>query len=279
MENQSSEVLQPFDPTKFVLGTICARGHDWNGTGKSLRRIKRVGGCVICKKDADRARNAKNMVARQAQKNLWRLRNPEAAKRHRDSARQRKIDRDGHEAVNLEQRQRYAENRAARLLAKRLDRLANLPLYRQLGRENSKKYAAKRKLWRRSDSGRRSNQCSQQKRRRHKFKAHSVDYSSADLALMFQRFNNECVYCGDTKDQAVGKKSALTIDHFLPLSVGGTDNMGNLTSACFSCNASKCNSDPFIWYQQQPFFSKKRWQTLLKLMGKTAENYNQLPLL
>jgi hypothetical protein len=29
-----------YDPERFYLGKLCPRAHDWNGTGKTLRRIK-----------------------------------------------------------------------------------------------------------------------------------------------------------------------------------------------------------------------------------------------
>jgi hypothetical protein len=35
-----SAQLEDFDSSKYYLGTLCKRGHDWNGTGMSLRQIK-----------------------------------------------------------------------------------------------------------------------------------------------------------------------------------------------------------------------------------------------
>jgi len=41
-------------PEGKYLGTLCKRGHDWNGTGKSLRYlvkgIPHKGGCLVCMK-------------------------------------------------------------------------------------------------------------------------------------------------------------------------------------------------------------------------------------
>lgn len=46
-----------------------------------------------------------------------------------------------------------------------------------------------------------------------------------------------CFYCGENK-------SRMTIDHIIPIKRGGTHSIGNLVSACGSCNSSK--RDKFI---------------------------------
>jgi hypothetical protein len=47
--------LPPYDATRFVLGTLCPRGHDYGGTGQSLRR-RHNGGCAQCNIDQQRER-------------------------------------------------------------------------------------------------------------------------------------------------------------------------------------------------------------------------------
>jgi hypothetical protein len=42
-----------FDTTKYVLGKLCPRGHDYHGTGQSLRHLRRHV-CLAC--DAEQAR-------------------------------------------------------------------------------------------------------------------------------------------------------------------------------------------------------------------------------
>jgi hypothetical protein len=37
----------PYDPTKYTLGRLCPRGHDYQGTGQSLRR-RHNGECAQC---------------------------------------------------------------------------------------------------------------------------------------------------------------------------------------------------------------------------------------
>lgn len=40
-------IVPPFDSSRYVLGSLCKRGHDWHGTGRSLR-ILRNGDCLEC---------------------------------------------------------------------------------------------------------------------------------------------------------------------------------------------------------------------------------------
>ncbi len=52
---------------------------------------------------------------------------------------------------------------------------------------------------------------------------------------VFERDNWTCRYCGY---QAV-QGDSLECDHVIPISKGGTNEMGNLAAACEDCNASK----------------------------------------
>lgn len=52
--NVTEATPEPFDTTKYRLGTLCPRGHDYHGTGQSLRKNNKAGGCLAC--DAEQAR-------------------------------------------------------------------------------------------------------------------------------------------------------------------------------------------------------------------------------
>jgi hypothetical protein len=47
-----------FDPTRHRLGRLCPRGHDWQGTGQSLRANNKAGYCLACQAEDARARRA-----------------------------------------------------------------------------------------------------------------------------------------------------------------------------------------------------------------------------
>lgn len=50
---------------------------------------------------------------------------------------------------------------------------------------------------------------------------------------------NNCVYCGSSEN--------ITVEHIIPITRGGTHSIGNLTSACRSCNFSKSGKLIMEW--------------------------------
>ena len=103
----------------------------------------------------------------------------------------------------------------------------------------------------------------------------SVLYSGwtpEDLENRFAEFGDRCAYCNQLHE-------AMQADHFIPLASGGSHVIGNIVPACPSCNFSKNERDPYLWFVSTPFFSKKRWKLILKVLGKTEQNYNQIPFL
>jgi len=47
MPQAGAQVDAPYDPTHYYLGKLCPLGHDYQGTGQSLRRITK-GDCRRC---------------------------------------------------------------------------------------------------------------------------------------------------------------------------------------------------------------------------------------
>lgn len=56
-----------------------------------------------------------------------------------------------------------------------------------------------------------------------------------------------CVYCGIHDDPGSPKTRRLTIDHIIPMSVGGPNTRENLQAACWLCNARKFNGSRLGW--------------------------------
>lgn len=55
---------------------------------------------------------------------------------------------------------------------------------------------------------------------------------------VFKRDRFTCQYCGSTPPKVV-----LEVDHIEPVASGGTDDEGNLITACFDCNRGKAARD------------------------------------
>lgn len=52
----------------------------------------------------------------------------------------------------------------------------------------------------------------------------------------------KCMYC----DRAMGEVQ-LTVDHFVPLEMGGVNDTSNYLTACRKCNKDKGGMDPEVW--------------------------------
>jgi HNH endonuclease len=56
---------------------------------------------------------------------------------------------------------------------------------------------------------------------------------------ILRRDENACQYCG-----SMAPDVALTIDHVIPVALGGSDDPSNLVAACRDCNAGKASVSP-----------------------------------
>lgn len=56
---------------------------------------------------------------------------------------------------------------------------------------------------------------------------------------ILNRDNHTCRYCGGRAPDVI-----LTIDHVVPVALGGSDDPSNLVAACKDCNAGKSSSNP-----------------------------------
>lgn len=57
---------------------------------------------------------------------------------------------------------------------------------------------------------------------------------------VLRRDGHRCRYCGTSADEG----ATLTVDHVIPVALGGSDNPDNLVAACKDCNAGKASSNP-----------------------------------
>lgn len=87
---------------------------------------------------------------------------------------------------------------------------------------------------------------------------------------VFNRDKYRCVECGRSED--------LTIDHVIPKSKGGTDELGNLQTMCKACNLRKGNyHEPSIWQRLLGFATNLDLEgtksELVQLMAVREGNY------
>lgn len=74
-------------------------------------------------------------------------------------------------------------------------------------------------------------ECSIVHQRNHQKKNTEIKYFS-----IFLRDGFSCIYCGKS---SIEDKVKLTIDHIIPLALGGKAEMNNIITACMTCNILK----------------------------------------
>jgi hypothetical protein len=80
---------------------------------------------------------------------------------------------------------------------------------------------------------------------------------------VLRRDNHTCRYCHATD-------SPLTIDHVIPVALGGTDDPSNLVAACKDCNAGKSSSSPDATLVDQVSADALRWSAAMRLAAEQA---------
>ena len=251
-----------YDPEKHFLGKLCRHDHDWENSGFSLRYKNTKKLCVICVKEQEKRtyqrRGTPEYRKEQYQKHYCRNRDQilEKCKKrrkenHDDYLERGRIYREANrEKIRAKNRDHYQQNHT-----KERERSQ---FYRQ---KNADKIRDRLRNYYQTPSGKDCSYRAKQKRRAIKNQCHSLPYKREDILNLF---NSECAYCGS--------KDKLTLDHFIPLTKGGSDVQGNLLPACLSCNCSKRNLDAIEWYKKQSFFTQKRLKQILKILGKTESN-------
>jgi len=92
--------------------------------------------------------------------------------------------------------------------------------------------------WRRTDNGRRCRLMSENRRRARKTGLPAT-LTTEEWLLTLELFGKACAYCGSTDD--------IQQDHFVPVTLGGPYEFGNIVPACPKCNISKHNHPPEEW--------------------------------
>ena len=101
-------------------------------------------------------------------------------------------------------------------------------------RKNKEKIAIRKKNWAKNNP----EKIRAQTERRRIRKLQNKEYLITEKEYK-KLYSQPCVYCGS--------KKRITMDHVIPVSRGGTHGIGNLVSACLSCNSSKRDKTIMEW--------------------------------
>lgn len=87
----------------------------------------------------------------------------------------------------------------------------------------------------------------------------------AALANLRRKYGSRCAYCGI----AVGRWDH-SIDHHLPIALGGMNEFENLRLSCRPCNAKKGSMHPRDWERIKPRYVVQPEPTRITLLVKIA---------
>lgn len=84
---------------------------------------------------------------------------------------------------------------------------------------------------------------------------------------VLRRDNYACRYCGGAAPDV-----KLTVDHVIPVVLGGTDDPSNLVTACADCNGGKTSSSPDAPLVADVAADAVRWARAMKLIAASYED-------
>lgn len=136
-------------------------------------------------------------------------------------------------------KEKYAEQAKKRYIEHKEELSVYIKDYYQ---KNKEKIRAVNKEWEKKNKEKhREYQRVYQCARREKKRNLDIDnyYTPEQWKLVQDFFEHSCVYCG--------KKVKLTMDHFIPVALGGRTELKNIVPACLPCNSSKSGKHPMEW--------------------------------
>lgn len=80
---------------------------------------------------------------------------------------------------------------------------------------------------------------------------------------VLRRDNHSCRYCHS-------QDNPLTVDHVIPVALGGSDDPSNLVACCKDCNAGKSSTSPDGPMVAQVAEDALRWAAAMKIAGEQA---------
>ena len=87
---------------------------------------------------------------------------------------------------------------------------------------------------------------------------------------ILRRDDHTCRYCGGRAPDV-----ALTVDHVIPVALGGTDDPTNLVAACKDCNTGKASTAPDAPTVAQVAEEQFRWAREMEAVARAAAEQAQ----
>ena len=90
--------------------------------------------------------------------------------------------------------------------------------------------------------------------------------------------NWKCCFCGVRMDEMHGKRNSVTVEHVIPKSKGGTNDMANLAASCYACNNNRGTKDAetFRSSQDQKSNAVVRLEAAVRKYVKKAQRFAEV---
>ena len=206
--------LTDFDTSKFKLGNLCRNGHEYKGTGKSLR-LKGEGKCCECRREYHKEYRKERLDDFK-----------EYDKKYYEANRDKIIEvaklwnRENKERAQIYRKQ-YGEKHKERIRIRAM-------IYNQKNREKNR---IRHRAWCLANPNRVDE--SNVKRKTRLVRQSNGSITSQEIAKMLKD-TVKCPYCM-TRVESSDKH----VDHMIPLSKGGLHATYNLAVVCSKCNHRK----------------------------------------
>lgn len=224
----NTENLPEFDTSKYYLGRLCKNGHDYKGSGFTLRNTAK-GDCPKCKSLAalECRRNWKDKDP-EGYSDYFRLRRWLECPRVSPTVAELVVDEEVRHRKHEQSRIDYARRSAEDYVF----RYRNDEDFRQAEKNRVRAYKysnpSKVKHWAIS--------------RWDKILGQSDGTVTKEVINEIIANAVNCLYC----DRQLSRRTA-TIDHIVPINQGGGNSANNLIACCRSCNSAKGDLLPHEW--------------------------------
>ncbi len=224
------ENISLLDSERFYLGSLCRRSHDYQNTDQSLRR-KRNGDCVECHKLRSQSnRQSSNYCPDYFKYRNW-LKNPRISLKVWELVEK--------EATRMRQQNRYQWDED----------------YREKKKSNyRKRYKIGPDLEKERISNWKENNpklvIQQQLRRRKRVKEQSDGSITNEFIDKLKLQSKFCAYC-----KCALSTENKTIDHAIPIGIGGPHSINNIVICCEKCNYAKGDMPFEEWVLKPKIFN------------------------
>jgi 5-methylcytosine-specific restriction endonuclease McrA len=215
---------------------------------------RKSGHCIECEKQNSKQWRENNPEKRKEIQRRYKKRNPEKVKES-----QRKYHEKNPEAANKWKRENpelakqrnkeWREKNKQKIRQKK--RIYETENKEKINKKSLERYYKNKEKWQqRTTNWRRRNPdkvAAANHKRRNKIKNNGGNYTDYEWKKLCKQYEYRCIACG--------KKTKLTVDHVIPLDLGGANTIDNIQPLCKSCNSSKGTKT--IDYRNKPII--ERW--------------------